>query len=122
VKIYLAHNFAARESLRLNVIPVLEKAGHEVTSTWITDDSHLHEHSGMQSAVIDLADIERAGAIVFFSEQYGLLPGRGKFVELGYAIRAGKIVIIVGENDGCVFYTLPTIRWAKDVEGVLKYV
>ena len=109
MRVYLAHNFVARNWLKNEVIPHLEKHGHEVVSNWITDDRHLNSDWKVESAVQDLQDIESCSAIIFFAEQVGETPGAGKFVELGYAIRAGKIVIVVGDGR-CVFYNLPTVR------------
>jgi hypothetical protein len=35
MKVYLAHNFAAREWLRDVVKPMFEQMGHVVTSSWV---------------------------------------------------------------------------------------
>ena len=121
MRIYLAHNFAARDWLKTVVIPFFENNGHEVVSKWVTDDRHLDPGWKTESAVQDLVDIELCGALVFFTKQFGEIPGEGKYVELGYAIRAGKIVIVVGEGR-CVFYNICTIRHAEDLEGVLPYI
>jgi nucleoside 2-deoxyribosyltransferase len=123
MKVYLAHNFAAREWLKEFVIPYIEDYGHKVTSSWITDDRHLTPSYKTQSAVVDLQEIEEAGAIVFFADQFGFTPGEGKFVELGYAIRAGKIVIVVGGKDKrCVFYNLNIVRHADNLEEVIPFL
>ena len=53
-------------------------------------DRHLNSDFKAESAVADLVDIESAGAIIFFAERVGDVPGEGKYVELGYAIRVGK--------------------------------
>jgi hypothetical protein len=119
--VYLAHNFAAREWLKEVVIPFIEENGHKVGASWITDDRHLYPGWKVESAVQDLVDIDKCGALVFFAYTMGQVPGEGKFVELGYAIRAGKIVIVVGEGR-CVFYNLCTIRHAENLEGVLPYL
>ena len=123
MKVYLAHNFAAREYLR-KVIPIIEKEGHEVTSSWIRDDKHLQSGNALQSAVEDLADIERAEAIILFTDRFTEdRPGKGKFIELGYAIRAGKICILVGKDtDSSVFYYLPIMRYARTVEQALVFL
>ena len=68
--------------------------------------------------------IEGCGALILFAgnwQGYPYIPGEGKFVELGYAIRAGKIVIVVGSGR-CVFYNLCTVRHAENLEGVLPYL
>ena len=126
MRIYLAHNFAAREYLKVAVIPFFENNGHEVGASWITDDRHLDPKWKVESAVRDLMDIEECGALVFFAKQFAEIPGEGKYVELGYAIRAGKIVVVVHswhrEEQRCVFYDLCTIRHTDNLEGVLPYL
>lgn len=109
MRLYLAHNFDARNYLNTFVKPQLENAGHEITSRWIWDDSHLEVGSVMQDAQNDLEDIEKAQGLILFVDQFADRPGRGKFAEFGYAIRAGKKVFIIGKDRSCVFYNLPTI-------------
>ena len=121
MRVYLAHNFAARDWLRENVIPFLESKGHKVVSSWITDDRHLNSEWKVESAVQDLQDVESAGALVFFADQFGITPGAGKFVELGYAIRAGKIVIVVGIGR-CIFYNLCNVRRVSNYTEVIPYL
>ena len=124
-KVYLASNFAHRDFLRETVKPYLESRGHEVTSRWIWDDTHL-EHgplSEQRSAMHDLQDIDAAGALILYSDQHGPRQGKRKFIELGYAIRAGKICILLGGDQGSsVFYSLPTIRHADNIEDACRYL
>jgi nucleoside 2-deoxyribosyltransferase len=134
MKVYLAHNFLARDWLRETVKPFFEAAGHVVTSRWITDEHHLlvgygpvpsaSSAAAFAAAVNDLEDIESAGALVLFAEQYSDRPGRGKYVEFGYALRAGKTVVVVGSqnNPGCVFDHLPNIRHAKDYQQAVEFL
>ncbi len=115
MKVYLAHNFAARKYLQ-GIIELFTSHGHEVTSRWITDDAHLLPEHAEQSAVHDLEDVEKCGYFILFTDQYSDRPGKGKFAELGYAIRSGKRIILVGQDDSCVFYNLPTIRRVNTIE------
>lgn len=121
MKIYLAHNFSAREYLK-ELVTIINQFGHVVTSRWIfgaTEDKIV-------DSVMDLADIDEASSIVFFPEQFGDSPGRGKYFELGYAMRAGKRCVLFGDRkkyeNECVFYALPNMRWAKTIEEVLTLV
>lgn len=110
MKIYLAHNFAARLVLR-PVVERLTQLGHEVTSRWITDDAHVLESTAAQNARDDLDDVDRADALVIFTDQFAERPGRGKFVELGYAMGKGKRIYLCGVPDPtCVFYNLQGLR------------
>lgn len=117
--IYLAHNWAAREYLRNVMVPELEERGHKVTSRWLRLECEHDSNDGQKHAMEDLEDIEEAGTLIFFANQLGKTPGEGKFVELGYAIRAGKKVIVVGEGR-CVFYHLTTIRRVSTIEEAIK--
>lgn len=116
MRLYLAHNIAARKSLR-PVCSALESKGHTITSRWITDDAHILESMAEQSALADLADIDRSDALVLFTDQYAERPGRGKFVELGYALGKGKKVYLCGSPDpSCVFYRLPGLTRVSRVD------
>jgi hypothetical protein len=107
--------------LKSEVIPFLESKGHKVVSNWITDDKHLLSEWKVESAVQDLQDIESCGALIFFADQFGHIPGEGKYVELGYAIRAGKIVIVVGLGR-CVFYNLCNVRRVSRYTEVIPFL
>ena len=119
MKVYLAHNFKAREWLGA-VVSQLTEAGHECTAQWIWDDSHIgvSEHG----ALADLNDIERSDCLVLFVDQYGSTPGKGKFVEFGYAYAQGKRIILLGEDTQNVFYALPTVERVADVPELLKRI
>lgn len=118
MKIYIAHNYAAREVLP-QAIAHLNSLGHEVTSRWITDDAH--EGNNATTAQMDLDDIDRADALLFFTDNHGERPGKGKYVEMGYAIGwrrlyvtgsvrelvTKKIFLYGKDQSTCVFYHLP---------------
>jgi nucleoside 2-deoxyribosyltransferase len=76
----------------------LQKHGIEVISSWIdADDSDLTADS--TSAKKDLEDLRNSDICIFFSDQYGTVPGRGKFIELGFATCASIPVILIGPSD-----------------------
>lgn len=101
-----------------SVLPVLAAAGAEITSRWIFDDTAVQ--SEPLGAQIDLDDIVAADALVLFTDQFGHSPGKGKYVEFGYAYGLRKRIILVGENDGCVFYRLPGITRVGDIDRLVK--
>jgi nucleoside 2-deoxyribosyltransferase len=105
-KVYLAHNFDAREWLAGTVLPLLEQNGIKVTSRWITDDSHMMSIYNAQSARHDVDDIAEADCLVLFVDQFSDRPGRGKYVELGIAHAMRKTIILCGSDDSCIFYHL----------------
>lgn len=128
MKIYLAHNFKARWWLR-DYIKLLESMGHTVTSSWIVDDSHCQpEESAVfkqddalseTSAVADLNDIDVADALILFTDQYGERPGKGKWMEFGYALAKGKKIFIHGQDTrSSVFYHLPQVRILKLISDI----
>ena len=117
MKIYLAHNFAAREWLP-SVVAQITEAGHKCTAKWIWDDTHCGVST--TAALADLSDIDASNCLVLFVDQYGPTPGKGKFVELGYAYAQGKQIVLVGEDTQTVFYTLPGIERVESVSSLLK--
>lgn len=110
---YIAHNYSGRFWLRQEIAPALELAGVAVTSRWIFE--------GPDSAEIDVEDVRRAEDIILFTNDFGFRAGRGKFVELGIAIALGKRIILVGEEDNCIFYKLPGIIKVKGVQELLEF-
>lgn len=111
MKIYLAHNFKARWWLR-DYKALLEQNGHEVTSRWISQNyPDIRNPEGEQKyALEDLEDIDAADALILFTDQYGEKPGKGKFMEYGYAYAKGKQIYLHGlDYNSSIFYYLPGI-------------
>lgn len=116
MKIYIAHNYAARQDLRL-VVSALLRYGHEITSRWITDDS-IVDGLDAKTARMGLDDIDRAYALLLFTDNFGDRPGKGKYVELGYAIASGKKIFLIGQDTSCVFYHLPHLVRIQDLREI----
>ncbi len=117
MKVYLAHNYAARWWLKDYVV-LLESLGHFVTSLWITDDSQ-HNDLEEDRAKMDLRNIDEADALILFTDQYTDKPGKGKFIEFGYALAKGKLVFIHGRDvSSSVFYHLPQVRVLKLISDI----
>jgi hypothetical protein len=115
-KIYLAHNFSAREWLRDEVAPRLKDEGFEIASRWI-DDLAGDDVSNAQN---DLIDVMRSDWFILFAEQHGDRPGRGKFIELGLAIAHRLRIIVIGpKSDDCIFYHLPQVERYDTLEEFL---
>jgi len=109
MKIYIAARYDRRFEM-LGVAATLNRAGHEVTSTWIAgraDDLEL------VAAVEDLGDLARAECLVAFTEP----PERGvawaarggRHVEFGVALAAGKRLCVVGPREN-IFHHLPRVE------------
>lgn len=122
MKVYLAHNYAARGWLK-QVVPMFEAAGHEVTSRWIKDVKNVDT----EDALIDLEDIQSANVLVLFTDQFGVTPGKGKFLEMGYMLGLQQFykqvhIILVGKDTtSCIFYALADAK-VKSVEDVIVYL
>jgi len=107
--IYIAGPFDQRDQAKL-VKDALEKEGHVVTSTWIT--SHLDAldeidpETAEREALHDLLAIRRADLVVFLN---GQSTSGGMHVEMGYAIAAGKPILLVGEPTS-IFHHLKSVR------------
>jgi hypothetical protein len=114
MKVYLAHNFAAQEYLK-GVAESLTNAGIEVTSRWIWGEPD----NKRETALMDMADVLVADFLVLFTENYGPIPGKGKYVELGIAAAAHKPIILVGPDDACIFFNLPGVFRVESIEGAM---
>jgi hypothetical protein len=76
--------------------------GHSITTRWLTSKSK--ERSDADAAMHSLVDVAVADCLVFLSQDprgKGVAePGwADRFVELGYALRAGKRVMIAGPHE-----------------------
>ncbi len=112
MKIYLSHNYAAREWLNEHIKPVLEAAGHEVNSRWL-EGKHADRSDKSQKnyAREDLQDVVYSQGILFFCDQFGDRPGKGKFIELGVALTKTMHIWVVGKTNGeSVFYHLDQVK------------
>lgn len=106
MKIYIATRFDQQLDGRA-IRAELEAMGHEVTSTWLDEPA---DKDPLQAAEDDLRDLDRADAILVVHQSSG---GRGMWIEMGYAIAKGQIIILLGWNPqkdrGSVFYHLPEV-------------
>lgn len=127
MKIYLAGRYSRRLEL-LKYSEELNEIGYEVTSRWIrgdheTDDDMLSFEEGCRFAKEDLEDIAAADVLIAFTENpeddvKGSSRG-GRHVELGYALAAGKRVIVVGHWEN-VFCHLSSIVFYSDYQDLLR--
>jgi len=115
-KVYLAHNFRSATYLRTTTAVFYDKY-IDFTCSWIhmlLEDPASPEIA-QGAALQDLKDIDRADWLIFFAEQFGITPGRGKFFELGYAVatKGVKKIIFIAPNEcikaDCVFFNLEYI-------------
>ena len=136
MKIYLAHNFAARFFLKQEVVPLLLGKGHTIMSSWLDmpeDRSELVESLSefqlkvkrYEEAHQDITDIRSADLMLYFCDQVGSTPGRGKFFELGLAYGWKKPVALIGEKsqaDQLIFSYLWTISGRNHFSSVPEFL
>jgi hypothetical protein len=85
----------------------LTDLGHEVTSTWLWRSGEnvedLESPEAATVAIEDLADVLRADACINFSEpsprKYPTTNRGARHSEVGAAVAAGNIVIVIGERE-----------------------
>lgn len=126
--VYLSGQFEDGPVLR-NVREDLIRAGCRVTSRWLNGDSSTpataradEEGAAARLAAIayqDIEDIRAADVVVVFNPQAACNVGRGgRHVETGYALAAGKKVVVVGAR-GNVFHWMLEVTLVDDWSGLL---
>lgn len=122
--IYLAARYSRNEEMR-GYRDFFTRWGHEVTSRWIdchpdiTGDPQLEASftpgfltSSPELArpfgEFDIEDLDRADTFICFTSTELGSKG-GHHVEFGYALKAGKQMIVIGPRVN-VFHTLPQVK------------
>lgn len=107
MKIYIASSYSRREEMEVYG-HVMERFGHEITSTWVYGGE-----TGLtrpQSARLDINDVARADAVMSFTQPYGTpVRGGGRHVEFGYGLALGLKMIVIGEKEN-IFHDLDGIE------------
>lgn len=115
-KVYLAAMYQWMEAMKVKR-ELFREAGFESTAQWIDgDEEKLSRHD---AATMDLADVDRADALVIYTLKKGsMFSSGGRFVELGYALAKGKFVIVVGDREN-VFCHLDYVIVVETTEAAL---
>lgn len=92
MNVYLAARYERRLEL-VGYAEDLRDLGHVVTSRWLHGNDALPVPEQVR---MDLEDIDRADAVVSFTESPGIYSRGGRHVEFGYALAKGKRLILVG--------------------------
>lgn len=125
-KFYLAARYSRRDELREHKL-LLEEYGVEITSRWLDEkeplDSQMGQHTTdfyIATATIDLEDIDRADAVIFFGEnpREGIVRG-GRHFEHGYAYAKGKKMFCIAWKEN-VFHYLPFMEHFESVNDLIK--
>jgi hypothetical protein len=132
MRCYLAAAWSRREEISL-IADRLRAVGVEITSNWLTEETALQtgakEKFLRDRAYIDLADVDRADALVRFTDpeafvtHTGVPPRRllsaARMVEMGYALAKGKTVYVVGGKQN-VFDYLGSVVHVQDTDTLVK--
>lgn len=130
IGVYLAANFAARVQLRQFRDQINKTGVLRVTSNWldVPTDLKLRNSTRKQDADIDKKDMENADFMIFYADQIGWTPGRGKYWELGFftSIRGQENVFVISANKeqaiaDMVFLALYD-NWFSTEQEVFKYI
>lgn len=120
-KVYLAARYSRRAEL-LGYVTELARRGFHVTSRWLAGDHQAPDATEDAAAMNlkvkwaqeDLQDIEEADILIAFTEKPRSDATRGgRHVELGYALAAGKAVVVIGpiENVFCALCNAHDYSW-----------
>lgn len=116
LKVYLAARFSAKEQVKLYA-KELADVNIECTSTWLDEAADpkttLDKHSDsylLNTAMVDIKDMLRSNAVVFFAvDPKEPTPRGGRHFELGFAYGKGIPCIVVGPKEN-IFHYLPDIK------------
>lgn len=127
MKVYLASRYSRRDELR-GYRDALNKAGITVTSRWLDEteplDGKLVNHTPTfwkKHAEIDIEDVERADALIFFAESPETpTPRGGRHVEFGVALALNKpIYVISPHSPENIFHYLGDVTYYKTFDDFL---
>lgn len=128
MKVYVATSYKNRRKAR-EAIKMLTAAGHKVTEDWTRKDkcaqlvvgkrmSHARFRRVAYRAIKDLNGVMKCDALVMLTKT----SGRGMYVELGAALAAEKLVILVTKprHLNCIFYFMPNIIMVRTMREALE--
>lgn len=124
MKLYIAAKYGHRFMLR-PIVERLEAHGIESTAQWINNAEE--SKSAADAARMDVDDVLRADALLFFAEPKGSMnTGGGRYFELGLAYSAGKDIVAVvpghPQEQETIFFGLPEIVCFADGESALNHL
>lgn len=119
MKIYIASRYGRREEMELHAADITEQ-GHTVTARWVYGGEDGLDLEAI--ANLDVEDVDRADAVLTFTEPYGSANvGGGRHWELGYGYGTNKLCIVVGPLE-IVFHHLPNLKRFASLKQALRYL
>ena len=130
MKVYIASRFSRIQEAEHVVRPALEAIGWTVTSRWHREQAgqpvdgamahHTAEENGFFAAR-DLEDVDAADTLLLLTEApESRWPRGARFVEYGYALAKGKVLILVGPRENVFHWMLPDSQVFATVEDLIK--
>ncbi len=117
MRIYVAASWAFITHTK-SVKKQFQNAGFEVVSTWTEQEDTADAQTLSENAQRDMDELESADAFVIFN----WAKSEGKATEMGWALAAGKIVVLVGSTDGNFFYHLPQVHQTENIAEAIEYL
>lgn len=122
---YVSHNYAAKYQPFLpSFIEGLKEQGHLCNSRWLdVPPGHYSFEEQQTHAMHDLLDVSGCDYLIHFSDKVGEKCGRGKFVEVGYALAIGKRILVCGNDcEKSVFYMMKNVRRFKQLKELTDFI
>lgn len=117
MRIYLAAPWTRRDDAKA-AKSQLQAAGFDVVSTWAEQRDTDNPRQLSLNAQSDEQQLLSAEAIVLLN----LCKSEGKATEWGIARQAGKLCVLVGPQEGNIFYRLPGIVQFDSVDEAIQYL
>lgn len=116
-KFYVAAPFSEQFTAACAAEAVTAHIGWECTARWVYGGETGLKRNAI--AMIDLADVDKADALIVLSKPHGtLVTGGGRWVEFGYALARGKECYVIGHYEN-VFCHHPLVRLYPTLQDML---
>lgn len=121
MRIYVSGSMKDKEEIR-KYCTTLRKEHITVLATWLDSvldcDPLENESLCKHLAAADIAEIEEADLILFFSN--GISPG--KYIEFGIALQKGLPIVVVGKPQSIFHYTGAVVERFEDFGTFLEWI
>ena len=120
MRIYLAATYARHPEMRRyrDSLDTMPGRPVRVVSTWIEGeysdalDPVKDPRLAWKLAQRDLEDLDRADAVIAFTEAGSSSSRGGRHVEFGYALASGKPIYVIGPRENIFYASLGIKSWA----------
>jgi len=119
-RVYVAARYSYREHKAMDAVNALIARGLQPTSRWVWQDDPTLGDGDVTArwAMTNMADIQRADAMLVVSEPERIHTNGGRHVELGIALALGKRIVIWGTREN-TFYWFPGIQAYRSLDSAV---